>query len=63
MPRPSLIQEASRKLIVGLGRIGARAAANAYRSVLDDVGTVAEQAKAKVDRARSDFSRFLGEDD
>jgi hypothetical protein len=63
MPKPSPLHQASRQILVGLGRIGARAAANAYRSVLNDVGTVAEQAKAKIDRARSNFSRFLGEDE
>lgn len=57
------LEHAGRKLLVGLGRIGARAAATAYKSALRDVGGVVDQVKTKIDRATQEFETFLGGDD
>jgi hypothetical protein len=57
------LQQAGRHLLVGLGRIGARAAATAYQSALRDVGGVVDQVKTKIDRATQEFETFLGGED
>lgn len=60
------IQEAlrivGRQLAVGVGRIGARATAQAARSVARDVDSIVGEAKRRTEAARKKFEDFLGVD-
>jgi hypothetical protein len=54
MPLPPLLREA----IHTLGRIGVRAVAKGAESVLDDIGTVADNVSKKTKRAKSGLGKI-----
>jgi hypothetical protein len=57
-----LLSIAGRQLAVGLGRIGARATAQAARSVTRDIDSIVGEAKKRTEAARKKFEDFLGVD-
>lgn len=57
-----VLQIAGRNLAVGLGRIGARATAQAARSVARDVDSLVGEVKRRTEAARTKFEDYLGVD-
>ena len=50
------------RAIVGVGQIGARAAARAYGSVLADVSQITKQIHDRLDAAEKKFRDVMGND-
>lgn len=56
-----LARELGRRLVIGVGRIGARAVTQAYGSVLRDVASISREVEAVASRAQSRIEEAFGE--
>ena len=60
MRHPSVFESIGREIIVGLGRIGGRAAAAGVKSVMKDGEKLASEAQRRLERGRRRLEEIVG---